>query len=112
MDNLIRIQNLNVEDIKSDESVISVDPNGDMAEFSLYDDSEYLNGSVSGSDVPSDVKSGFGDDVRRNTTLVSLKYKSDYKGLSVGDDFPTSVQKEVWDFCLSHGEAVLSQYQH
>ncbi|WP_041523886.1 hypothetical protein [Gilvimarinus agarilyticus] len=112
MDNLIKVQSLNVGDLKSDDNIVSIDPNGDKAEFKLYNDSEYLDGAVSGSDIPDDVKNEFSDTVRRHTTLTALNYKADYKGLSFGDEFPDSVQAEVWDFCISRGEALLSDYKN
>ncbi|WP_339616619.1 hypothetical protein [uncultured Gilvimarinus sp.] len=108
---LIRFQGLKVEDIKADESIISVDPNDGEETVMFYDDSKYLNGSVSGSDIPSDVKSALADNVRRNTTLVALKYRADYEGKSFGDDFPDTTQREVWDFCVSQGEAMLRNHK-
>lgn len=112
IDNLIRVQDLNVAEIKADDSILSVDPNVEPADVIIYDDSEYLNGSVSGSDIPSEARKALINDIRRHTTLTALKYKADYEKKSFGDDFPDSVQKEVWDYCMSQGEAMLRKYQN
>jgi hypothetical protein len=112
IDNLIRIQDLNVTEIKADDSMLSVDPNADPADITIYDDSGYLNGSVLGRDVPSEARKTLIEDVRRHTTLTALKYKADYEKKSFGDEFPDSVQREVWDFCMSQGEAMLRNYQN